>query len=123
MNVKTRSELEAMTVAQLKEHATELGVSYTSKIRKADLIDAICAQSSRHMPSAERVKAYARSRGASRKGVKLTHRQWRRVEKNERKHGKHLSLTIGNSKWFNPANGYALLARTPEGFGIWTLSR
>ena len=41
MNFKTRTELESMTIPQLKEYADSLKVQYTSKVKKADLIDDI----------------------------------------------------------------------------------
>lgn len=81
------------------------------------------------MPNSERVQNYARQRGTH--GVvtdrspvaKLTHRQMRRVMKAADKHGDGFMYrtvwTPGMPEYrFYPAEGYSLLARTPEGLGI-----
>lgn len=175
------------TVAQLKEHADLIGVTYTSKIRKADLIALIDAREQEivdagkdaepaqdgigftsedprdtidggpetnqyhpkpklmglhyrgralglkhyqamglaigrttppvhkpasHMPNSERVQKYAKANG----GGNLTRKQMRRVRKAANKHGE--GFMYGNAETWARANGYSVLARTPEGLGI-----
>lgn len=154
------------TVAQLKEYADTIGVTYTSKIRKDDLIALIekreaeiakadaegktwpeinpeapivnvtidealwrkqTGQSPTPLPNSERVQKYARAKllsgfatGVGAHPAKLTHRQMRRVRKNANKHGEVFKY---GSAHHMPASlradrGLSLLARTPEGLGI-----
>lgn len=78
----------------------------------------------RHTPNSERVQKYARQNVAEMFSshlappAKLTHRQMRRVRKNTLKHGEGFKIQhLGSWEDLTP-QGHSLLARTPEGLGI-----
>lgn len=79
-----------------------------------------------HLPNSERVQKYAHANRVSRDGqqyntieqmVKLTPRQIRRVRKNANKHGEDLMYGPIADVGYQEI-GASLLARTPEGMGI-----
>lgn len=152
------------TIAELKVLADTLGVKYASKIRKADLIDAIDkaqqvtknikqaddatdtfaslpedsgvvfdetqwvvdnAKKSTHLPNSERVQKYTRARllngfanEVGQHALKLTPKQMRRVRKNANKHGEGFTYSSKNIVVGTHTGVYSLLARTPDGLGI-----
>jgi hypothetical protein len=73
-----------------------------------------------HLPNSERVQKYARSNGTrmvvtdKSSVAKLTSKQMRRVRKNANKHAEDFKYTDTMSL----LRGHSLLARTPEGMGI-----
>lgn len=76
-----------------------------------------------HKPNSERVQDYARYNCQQIDRVvgypKLTPKQMRRVRKNANKHGEHFMYEdTHRAVILSPYAGYSLLARTPEGMGI-----
>lgn len=78
-----------------------------------------------HLPNSERVQKYEMFNTLKRDGLnrtnfnkraKLTPKQMRRVRKNANKHGE--GFMYGNAVDWARTNGYSVLARTPEGLGI-----
>lgn len=75
----------------------------------------------RRLPNSERVQKYARNNCPHGCGAscmpKLTHRQMRRVRKNANRHGEGFKYrALGRQRVWT--QGMSLLARTPEGLGI-----
>lgn len=133
MNTAT---LATMTIPQLKQVADSLGVAYTSKVKKDELKAALTehltalaeaemrktAKQARQskvapLPNSERVQKYARQHNADAPYInvfpKLTHRQMRRVLKRRTPADGLVIGKIGAHR-----EGYSLLARTPDGLGI-----
>lgn len=88
-----------------------------------------------HKPNSERVSAYetqnyvqrdglfnygARTDAPSRHNYRtvLSHRQMRRVRKNANRHQEHFTFDVLKAEEGNRKTGHSLLARTPDGMGI-----
>lgn len=107
-----------------KHHALIRAAVLRDSIDLAEVDPFMSRNDFRHTPNSERVQKYARQNSLTlgEYGIapdsgnmpKLTHRQMRRVRKNMVKHGEGFLFARRES-----SRDYSLLARTPEGLGIY----
>lgn len=126
---ETNDPIGTGPVEQTRDMLAVLNLTYPELKRVAKTVRANIEQRAQatttHMPNSERVQKYARQNSKhvgiwDGRGTKLTPRQMRRVRKNANKHGEGFEYAGYNyqSEERRAEMGVSLLARTPDGRGI-----